>query len=228
MFELPLVPLNTVLFPGMPLRLHVFEERYRIMMQQVMHNNQTFGVCLIKRGTEALGPLPEPYETGCTARVVQVERLEDGQLNLTVVGDERFHILRMGVGQPYLTAFVESAPLKAHQTLEVVRGVHVLRERLVRYLALLAKYNDESKEGGGMELDMDLTGLQLPDDPMMLIYLSAALLQIPSAEKQPLLEAETAQSLLDRVQRLFRRELAVLPPLLEVSEEQARVAAWVN
>lgn len=228
MFELPLFPLNTVLFPGMPLRLHVFEDRYKIMMERVLSTNQTFGVNLIKKGAEAQGPLAEPYEVGCTARVVQVERLEEGQINLTVVGDERFHILRLGAGQPYLTAFVESTPLKAHQTLEVVRGVRVLRQRLVRYLALLAKHSKEDEGGEGIQMDIDLTGLQLPEDPMMLIYLSAALLQIPAAEKQPLLEAETAQELLDKIQRLFRRELAVLPIVLAVSEEQARVAAWAN
>jgi uncharacterized protein len=228
MFELPLFPLNTVLFPGMPLRLHIFEERYKVMLQRVLQTNQTFGVNLIRKGAEASGPLAEPYDVGCTARVVQVEPLEDGHMNLTVVGDERFHILRMGVGQPYLTAFVESTPLKAHQTLEVVRGVRVLRQRLAGYLNLLSRYSQEGEGGDGLHLDFDLTELQLPEDPMMLIYLSAALLQIPAAEKQPLLEAETAQDLLNKIQRLFRRELAVLPPLLMVSEEQARGSAWVN
>lgn len=232
MFELPLFPLNTVLFPGMPLRLHVFEDRYRLMMQQVMKTNHTFGVNLIKSGAEALGALPDPYETGCTARVVQVEPLEDGRLNLTVVGDERFHILRMGVGQPYLTAFVESTPLQAHHTLEVVRGVRSLRERMARYLALLARYTaaDENGEAQAshLDLDIDLANLQLPDDPMMLLYLSGALLQIPAHEKQPLLEADTAALLLEKVQRMYRRELAVLPPLCQVSEETARACAWVN
>ncbi len=226
MFELPLFPLNTVLFPGMPIRLHIFEERYKALIQHVMQTNRTFGISLIKKGNEALGPLPEPYETGCTARVMQVEPLENGEFNLTVIGDERYRILHMGAGQTYLTAFVESAPLQAHHTLEVVRGAHILRERLVRYLALLAQHAGD--EESGMEMDVDLTNLQLPEDPMMLIYMAAALLQVPAVEKQPLLEADTAALLLRKTQSLYRRELALLPPLFEVSDESARLSAWVN
>lgn len=226
MFELPLFPLNTVLFPGMPVRLHIFEERYLLMLKNVMQNNRTFGVTLIKKGAEALGPLPEPFETGCTARVVEMQQSETGEYELTIVGDERFRILRMGAGQPYLTAFVESTPLQAHHTLEVVRGARLLRARLVRYLALLAKHVDDEK--AGLEMEVDLTGLQLPEDPLMLIYLAAALLQVPAIEKQPLLEADTATLLLNKVQHLYRRELAILPPMFEVGEEQARTSAWVN
>jgi Lon protease-like protein len=228
MFELPLFPLNTVLFPGMPLRLHIFEERYRLMIKRVIETNQTFGVNLIKKGAEAFGPVAEPFEIGCTARVVQVEQLDDGRINLTVVGDERFHVLRLGNSDPYLTAFVESMPLNAHHTLDVVRGARVLRDRLLRYLDLLARHSESGEPGEELELDFDINHIDLPEDPMMLIYLSAALLQVPANEKQSLLEANTAAALLEQVQRLYRRELAVLPPLMEVDEEAARNAAWTN
>lgn len=228
MFELPLFPLHTVLFPGMPLRLQVFEDRYRVMVHQALKTNQTFGVNLIKNGAEALGPLPEPYAVGCTARIVQIDGQEDGRINLTVVGDERFRILRMGAGQPYLTAYVESAPLKTHQTLEVVRGVRALRNHVTRYLALLTRLTQVDKAHGELDLDLDLRDLQLPDDPMMLIYLSAALLQIPAVEKQAILEADTAAQLLDSVQRLCRRELCVLPPMLATNEDDAKDSAWMN
>lgn len=243
MYELPIFPLNTVLFPGMPLRLHIFEERYKQMMQRVMQTNQTFGVSLIKSGSEVLGPLAEPYPTGCTARIIQVEPLEDGRMNLTAVGDERYRIVRVGNPQPYMVAFVQSAPLDSHLSMEVVRGAHVLRARLERYLELLAEHaaiTDMSEAGAteGMEseeqdeeagdLQHDLSQLQLPDDPMMLIYLSAALLQLPAIEKQPLLEADSAALLLQKLQRLFRRELAVLPPLMHITDEDARTAAWAN
>jgi uncharacterized protein len=228
MFELPIFPLHTVLFPGMPLRLHIFEDRYKLMMKRVMETNHTFGVCLIKSGQEASGPMADPFHVGCTARVIQVEPLTDGQLNLTVVGDERFHILRTGTPLPYLSAFVESMPLKSHHTIDVVRGSHVLRKRVTSYLALLARITDNEEEAENLDLNFDLTDLQLPEDPMMLIYLSAALLQVPPSEKQPMLEADTAALLLQQVQRIYRRELAVLPALLDVGADQARGSAWSN
>lgn len=230
MYELPIFPLNTVLFPGMPLRLHIFEERYKIMLQQVLQTNQTFGVCLIKSGAEAFGPTPEPYHTGCTARIVEVEPLDDGRANLTAVGDERFRILKIGPAAPYLSAFVESAPLASHHTLEVVRAVRTLRGRVPQYLALLAALS--GREAAGQETEdepgIDLTGIQLPEDTMSLIYFSASLLQIPAIEKQPILEAETAAAMLQQIQRLLRRELAVLPPLIKISPERARISAWMN
>ena len=245
MFELPLFPLNTVLFPGMPLRLHVFEERYVMMLQKVMRTNHTFGVTLIKSGVEALGPLPSPYPVGCTARVLQVEQVESGAYQVTAVGDERFRILRMGVSEPYLSAYVESLPLDAHHTIDVVRGVHHLRRLVDRYLEMLTGAMDtaareaaaaagidgeesEPEYGYNLDFQMDLRSLQLPDDPMMLLYLSGALLQLPPSEKQPLLETDTAALLLKNLSKLYRRELAIQPGLLSVSEQEARQKAWWN
>jgi uncharacterized protein len=228
MFELPIFPLNTVLFPGMPLRLHIFEDRYKMMIQRALTTNQTFGVTLIKTGEEAGGPVANPYMTGCTARVVQVEPAANDTFNMTVIGDERFRILRMGLEEPYLTAYVESAPLLSHHSMEVVRGVHVLRKRMARYLAYIGRYLNQNEEGPSAEPELDLTQMQLPEDPMMLIYLSAALLQIPANEKQPLLEVDTLINLLEQVQRLYRRELSLLPSLSTVTEEQARTSAWAN
>lgn len=249
MFELPLFPLNTVLFPGMPLRLHVFEERYLIMLQRVLRTNSTFGVTLIKSGAEALGPLPQPYEVGCTARVLNVEQVEGGAFQLTAVGDERFRILRMGVSEPYLSAFVESLPLDAHHTIDVVRGARHLRRLVKRYLTLITTAMDAAAreaassmgiegDGDGVELEsnleqtldfhMDLRTLELPDDPMMMLYLSGALLQLPPVEKQPLLELDTAAQMLHQLAKMYRRELAILPGLISVSEDEARQMAWRN
>ncbi len=228
MYELPIFPLNTVLFPGMPLRLHIFEDRYKQMMKRVLETNHLFGVCLIKSGMEALGPPALPFPVGCSARVLQVEPLDDGRFNLTVVGDERFKILHSGNAYPYLSAFVESLPLGSHHSLEVVRGTHLLRKRAARYLSLLAKITEKEDEVENMDLHFDLTDLQLPDDPMMLIYLASALLQVPPSEKQPLLEADTAAQMLEQIQRIYRRELAILPAVIGINEDQARGAAWSN
>ena len=92
MNALPLFPLNTVLFPGMPLGLYIFEERYKLMMAQCLQEEQPFGVVLIAQGKEAMGPAAEPHPVGCTAVITEVQKLNDGRMNIVAVGQERFHI----------------------------------------------------------------------------------------------------------------------------------------
>ena len=106
MFELPLFPLNTVLFPGMPINLHIFEPRYKLMIEQCIQNDEPFGVVLIHKGTEASGPLAEPHPIGCTAQITQVERLDDGRMNILAVGGERFQIRSLNLFEPYLVGTV--------------------------------------------------------------------------------------------------------------------------
>src|SRR5438046_1437349 len=88
---LPLFPLNTVLFPGMPLRLHIFEERYRLMIGECVERKQPFGVVLIKAGRE-VGEPAEPRGVGTTALIAAMSRMDDGRMNLVAVGQERFRI----------------------------------------------------------------------------------------------------------------------------------------
>lgn len=86
MYELPLFPLNTVLFPGTPIQLHIFEDRYLKMINRCIEEHKPFGVVLIEEGSEAFGPLAKPYRIGCTALIAKVEKLEDGRINITAVG----------------------------------------------------------------------------------------------------------------------------------------------
>jgi hypothetical protein len=109
MYELPLFPLNTVLFPGMPIDLHIFEPRYLLMISRCLTAEQPFGVVLIRTGLEANGALAEPYSIGTTARISTVEHLADGRMNLTALGEERFEILSLDRSGPYLVGQVQAA-----------------------------------------------------------------------------------------------------------------------
>jgi Lon protease-like protein len=219
MYELALFPLFTVLFPGMPLHLHIFEPRYRLMIKRCLDANQPFGVVLIRKGEEAMGPLAEPYITGCTARIARTERLKDGSLNLTVLGEERFRILELAFKQPYLLGKVETWMLEHPHTLHLLRKLPPLRQQIATYLRLITPLIGD---------EMDVASLQLPEDPLMLVYLAASLLQLPPNEKQPLLEAETANQLVSDVLRLYGREICVLPRLVRISQEDSSRAAEMN
>jgi uncharacterized protein len=94
--ELPLFPLNTVLYPGGPLKLRVFERRYLDMVRDCSKRGTTFGVCQILKGAEAGAPA-RPASVGTTARIADFYMLEDGLLGITCRGEQRFHVERVRV-----------------------------------------------------------------------------------------------------------------------------------
>src|SRR5438105_9138369 len=86
--ELPLFPLNVVLFPGAELPLHIFEPRYRLMINECYEQEKPFGVVLAQAESEILQE--EPYSVGTMAEIEALDRLEDGRMNLIVKGTQRF------------------------------------------------------------------------------------------------------------------------------------------
>jgi Lon protease-like protein len=89
-----LFPLHTVLFPGGPLPLRIFETRYTDMVRDCMRENQPFGVVLIEEGEEA-GEVSATATVGCSARIADFSRLPDGLLGLACVGERRFRVQRV-------------------------------------------------------------------------------------------------------------------------------------
>lgn len=204
MFELPLFPLNTVLFPATPLQLHIFEPRYKKMINLCIQERRPFGVVLIRLGAEALGPLPEPYPVGCSAEIIHVQRLSEGRLNITALGQKRFQIISIdSESEPYLVGSVEDFQLTNPYPEIVERKASDLRPKVERFIQALAR-------AGGGQFDVG----QLPPDPISLAYIAAAMLQIPPLEKQRLLAFERADELLAELLLTYRRENALLPSVL--------------
>lgn len=99
-FELPLFPLNTVLFPGGALPLRVFEQRYMDMTKACLQNDTPFGVCLIREGGEVASAATPPaisHEVGCLARITDWDMQQLGVLNVRAVGVRRFRVLESRV-----------------------------------------------------------------------------------------------------------------------------------
>lgn len=204
MFELPLFPLNAVLFPGTPIQLHIFEERYKRMINLCLQDHAPFGVVLIQRGLEALGSLAEPLSVGCTAEIVNVTRLRQERLNIVALGVKRFRILSLDrTTYPYLVGQVEEYPITNPNPRVVDYRAAGLRIQVERFIQVLLK-------AGNGQFDFQ----ELPDDPVMLAYMAAALLQISPAQKQELLVLESADDLVERLQSMYRREIALLRVLV--------------
>lgn len=100
--DLRLFPLNTVLFPNMRLPLHIFEERYKVMIRECIEEDAPFGVLLVKSGEEVGDENVAPYDVGTTARILQVEYLDDGRMNIFTMGQQRFRTVAITTTEPYL------------------------------------------------------------------------------------------------------------------------------
>ena len=200
MDELSLFPLNTVLYPGTPIQLHVFEERYKRMISDCIENHKSFGVVLIRHGKESFGHLAEPYTIGCSAKIIHQTKLDTGRLNIIALGQERFRILNLNKEMaPYLIAGVESFPIKNRSSNKLFPLRRSLSFWLNRYIG---KYN----ELGGNQIEFET----LPKDPIKLAFIASAIVQISTQQKQQILSIEQADELLLSVIDIYRREAALI------------------
>jgi Lon protease-like protein len=210
--EIPLFPLSVVLFPHMPLSLHVFEGRYRAMMRDCERDGTSFGVVSIREGVEVGGPA-RPHAVGTLAQLRDVERLEDGRYDLVVTGASRFRVVVTSLRRPYLLGSVEY--------LEDTRGdAAVLPELAGQVAERFRHYAHALAESGSASLSPDM---ELPDDPELLSYVVAAGMQVETDRKQRLLEVDSAEERLRECLRLLRREGVLLEQLL--ARQQPRIAS---
>lgn len=203
MTVLPLFPLNTVLFPNMPLRLHIFEERYKAMINECVETKTPFGVVLIEEGEEALGPVAQPHLIGCTAQITQVQRLPFGRMNIIAIGRERFKIRELHHDKAYLSAAVDMWPIDLGNTTTAASNSSKLRPLVQKYLVAM--------ENSGQ---IQINDAQIPTEPMLLAYLAAVMLQTDAGQKQLLLESVDSNSLINELVRQYKREVALLEVLM--------------
>jgi Lon protease-like protein len=197
--ELPLFPLNTVLFPGQVLPLHIFEDRYRLMIRRCLAEDTSFGVVLIKHGQE-VGEGAEPHLVGTMARILESSHLPDGTMNILTVGTERFRIRRLFHDRPYLRGEVESFPMPEAADAASLAGLtQRVRIQIGRYIELIA-------EAAGLQIQVD----EIPAGPQQVGYLAAVALQVENAEKQALLDSASIAKILAGEITLLRRENALL------------------
>ncbi len=205
MMRLPLFPLNTVLFPGMPISLHIFEERYKLMISRCIKDQQPFGVVLIESGAEVegAGPDAKPHAVGCSALITRVQPVGFGRMNIVALGQERFIIHTLHNDEAYITADVELHPLPVTNADALATAIDYLRPWLERYLHILQDADD-------VEFDLD----QLPQDETALAYLAASLLKTSMTDKQALLESVNAERLTLALHTVYRKEVTLLRALL--------------
>jgi ATP-dependent Lon protease len=180
--ELPLFPLSeVVLFPGKLLPLHVFEPRYRIMMNTILQSDRRFGVLMVDPSDGKVA------NVGCCAEIINFHRLPDDRLKVATVGQQRFRILEYVREKPYYVGLVEW--IEDQPTDRDLRTLAVEVDQLLRdVVRLSAKLMDQE-----IELPTDI-----PDLPIELSYWVAGNLHGVAPEQQSLLELQDTAVRLER------------------------------
>jgi Lon protease-like protein len=203
--SIALFPLGSVLFPGMLLPLHIFEPRYRLLLQRAIQNDEPFGIVLIKSGVEVGGPA-EPHRIGTTARVVGTTPLPGGRSFIIVRGERRFEIEKIDADrEPYLVGDVRY--LDEDDGGDAEGLADRAADEFGQYLTgLLATSTDARTEPPLGELR--------EGTPAEVSYRIAGGLGIDAAERQRVLETERTAPRLESVIGLLERENTLLKELL--------------
>lgn len=250
---IPLFPLGTPLFPGVVLPLHVFEPRYRRLMQDLMSapedsDRRFFGVVAIRQGweVERIAPAEALYDVGCTASVRRIAAQPDGGFAIVTVGGDRFRLLDVVVGEdpPYLQGQIEW--LADEEAAEEAAGnsdalgsgavpddevVHAVARGSLDVLAtgvarLFARYVGEvAALGAGGDDEEVAELLQEADDPVALSWLVASASLLTTEDRQALLAESATRRRLAAEARVLRRELTLLEELGAVPAPLRQFAA---
>jgi Lon protease-like protein len=197
--DIPLFPLNVVLLPGAPLPLHIFEERYKQMVNECLESESEFGMVLAdESGTRRVG---------CTARIVElVERYEDGRMLILVEGSRRFKLNNILTGRPYYMGEIE------YLEEEPEEDVNALAEECI---ALLERVVEAATEGS--------VGIEIEPPYRNLSFAIAGRVEFDLETRQQILELTSEKERLQKVKEL----LTAAAQRLE-RERQAREKAQTN
>lgn len=203
--ELPLFPLpELVLFPGRHLPLHIFEFRYRIMMNTLLQGDRRFGVLMLDPTTG------EPAQVGCCAEILHYQRLPDDRMKVLTIGQQRFRVLSYVREKPYrvgLVEWLEDQPTNGNLA-PLASDVDRLLRDVVRLSAKLTSQEIEIPDN-------------IPTLPTELSYWVASNLYGVALEQQSLLEMNDTEARLEREAEILtstRNHLAARTALKEVLE----------
>ena len=176
---IPMFPLSLVLFPGQILPLHIFEDRYRTMVEEIIDKDREFGVVLIERGSE-IGGGDTRKSVGTLAEIIESEKSNDGRWLLITKGTKRIETSRWLEDSPYPRAevsFLDEEEFRSCDTEDWHKSVTHMR----RVLALLAELGD----------DVAPISINISEDPSVGSFQMSSILPITSFDSQKLLEVDS-------------------------------------
>ena len=201
----PLFPLGTVLYPGLLLPLHIFEDRYRQLVQDLLDEPEPrqFGVIAIRKGRETgIDGISALYDVGCTATFRRVAEHEDGRYDLVTVGTQRFRLAGLDDSQPYLTGEVDLLGEETGEESAAALAARSVQAAFRRYIEAL-----------GIRESVQVNVPELPDEPVGLSYLVASSMILELPARQALLAEPDALHRLISERAMLTREVTLLRSL---------------
>ena len=208
---LPLFPLTTVLVPGLVMPLHIFEPRYRALVEDLLavpdEDEREFGIIAVRDGRDVTREgIDALYPVGTATILRQAERLEDGRFDIVTTGSRRFRLHSIDDSAPLIRGEVEflddpTEPSDAAAAWDIQRRFLEYRRALTGQVAASEDY------------DVDDDEEDLPDDPTVLSYLVTAAMVLPTSERQDLLSAPTTGERLRLARSLLHRETGLIAAL---------------
>lgn len=215
---LPLFPLGTVLFPGLLLPLHIFEDRYKDLVRDLLDGPEPrrFGVIAIKKGRETgVEGVSSLYEVGCTATLRETEGNDDGGYDVVAVGTQRFRLDALDESRAYLQGEVEFLAEDDGDSAAAGRAAHLVAEAFQAYLDVLTAQ-------GLAQINVP----EVPEEPVLLSYLVAASMIIDLPDRQALLAEPDSLSRLTAERAMLVRETTMLQTLTARPAPDLRYAPY--
>lgn len=202
---LPIFPLNTVLMPHQLMPLHIFENRYKRLMSDLLalpEPEQRFGIVSIVKGSETNEDLPTIAEIGTMAVLRKTTANPDGTFEIMVIGGERFDIKSINISKaPYLIGEVKER--KETTIIFDQATITLAKEKCADFMMMVDADNDNAAN-------------DLPNDPSALSFLIAGLLPLTSFEQQNLLNIDDANLRLKSVMKIINRETILMQEIPSV------------
>lgn len=204
---LPIFPLNTVLFPGIPLPLRIFEERYLRMLADRTPKDPAFAVALTVSGQE-VGGSPTFHDIGTTARLLSINALSTNQVDIVVVGDRRIRISAENWSRGYAIADTEDLVDEPHDMTEATELAAEARKAYARYVRGIARLVDLQFKAPAISPDAAAASFELASRLPLHTWEQQAMLE----DIDPLSRIKTARALVDReLALLFKGGVAGVP-----------------
>ncbi len=218
MTEVPLFPLNTVVFPGLVTPLHIFEERYRALVRELVGIEEVFdrvfGIIAIREGYEVGDHgMQSAHRVGTLVQLTEVEPYDDGRFDIEVIGRQRLRVTESESSGPFLRGEVELLPDEDEPDAQSEA------ERTMSTFETYRRFLSELRGGPVLAGEM-------PTDPAYLSYALAGTCLLTLPQRQSLLEADTALERLGMLRRTLHEEMRAMRALPSLPATEVARTRW--